>query len=108
LQSWAHTPVGNPIAGLADGLQALVTGQRTDAEALTQERQQRAQNLTVQALRGKDVPDEDIAAAMGNPEIMKQLITQHFGPDPTIAVPSGSRVFDKRTGRFISDALGRH
>jgi hypothetical protein len=38
-----------------------------------------AQNLTVQAFRRKGVPDAEIAAAIGNPERMKQLINQHFG-----------------------------
>jgi hypothetical protein len=39
-----------------------------------------AQNLTAQALRMKGVSEADIAAAIGNPELMKQLIIQHFGP----------------------------
>jgi hypothetical protein len=38
------------------------------------------QNLTTQALRMKGVPEADIAAATGNPEMMKQIIIQHFGP----------------------------
>jgi hypothetical protein len=37
-----------------------------------------AQNLTAQALRMKGVPEADIAAAMGNPELMKRLIIQNF------------------------------
>jgi hypothetical protein len=42
-----------------------------------------AQNLTVQALRMKGVPEADISAAMGNPEVIKGLVIQHFGPGPT-------------------------
>jgi hypothetical protein len=38
------------------------------------------QNLTVRALRMKGVTDADIAAGIGNPERMKQLINQNFGP----------------------------
>jgi hypothetical protein len=37
------------------------------------------QNLTEQALRARGVPEPDIAAAIGNPERMKQLIYQTFG-----------------------------
>jgi hypothetical protein len=37
------------------------------------------QNLTAHALRMKGVPETDIAAAIGNPERMKQLIYQTFG-----------------------------
>jgi hypothetical protein len=37
-------------------------------------------NLTARALRMKGVPEADIAAATGNPETMKQLINQTFGP----------------------------
>jgi hypothetical protein len=29
-QSWAHTPVGNPFAALANGITGFNTGQRTD------------------------------------------------------------------------------
>jgi hypothetical protein len=39
-----------------------------------------AQNLTAQALRMKGVSEADIAAAIGNPDLMKQLIILHFGP----------------------------
>jgi hypothetical protein len=31
LQSWAHTPVGNPVAGLANGITGQSYGRRTDA-----------------------------------------------------------------------------
>jgi hypothetical protein len=37
-------------------------------------------NLTVQAFRKKGVPDAEIAAAIGNPERMQQLLYQHFSP----------------------------
>jgi hypothetical protein len=35
LQSWAHTPVGNPIAALANGVGGLSSGQPTDAAGVT-------------------------------------------------------------------------
>jgi hypothetical protein len=36
-------------------------------------------NLTTQALRMKGVPEAEIAAAAGNPELLKQLIIQQYG-----------------------------
>jgi hypothetical protein len=41
---------------------------------------QTAQNLTAQVLRMRGVPEASITAAIGNPELMKSLITQHYGP----------------------------
>jgi hypothetical protein len=35
-QSWAHTPVGNPIAGIANGITGLSSGQRTDPAGIAQ------------------------------------------------------------------------
>jgi hypothetical protein len=35
-QSWAHTPVGNPFAALANGVTGFNTGQRTDQKPVTQ------------------------------------------------------------------------
>jgi hypothetical protein len=36
LQSWARTPAGNPLLGLANGIQGLSTGQRADPEGQRQ------------------------------------------------------------------------
>ena len=33
-QSWAHTPVGNPLAGLANGIGGFSSGQRTDPASI--------------------------------------------------------------------------
>ena len=41
-QSWAHTPVGNPFAALANGIAGFGSGQRTDAAGLTPTRNQAA------------------------------------------------------------------
>jgi len=35
-ESWAHTPVGNPFAALANGLSGFGSGQRSDPEAVAQ------------------------------------------------------------------------
>jgi hypothetical protein len=58
LPNWAQAPTGNPFAGFTAP----------------------KENLTARALRMKGVPEADIAAAAADPELMKQLITQHFGP----------------------------
>jgi hypothetical protein len=47
-----------------------------------------AQNLTAQVLRMKGVPEARIAAAIGDPALMQQLINQNFGPGPARA-PAG-------------------
>jgi hypothetical protein len=44
-----------------------------------------AQNLTSQALRMKGVPEADIAAATGNPEMLRQLIMKNYGPSSALA-----------------------
>jgi hypothetical protein len=63
LPSWAQAPTGNPFAGFMAP----------------------KENLTARALRMKGVPEADIAAAAAAPELMKQLITQHFGPGSAAA-----------------------
>jgi hypothetical protein len=64
LPSWAQVPSGNPFA---------------------ESPRPAEQNLTVRALRMKGVPEADIAAAGGNPELMKQLIHQNFAPGSAAA-----------------------
>ena len=63
LPSWAQAPTGNPFAGFTAP----------------------KENLTARALRMKGVPEADIAAAAADPELMKQLITQHFSPGSAAA-----------------------
>jgi len=63
---WARPPRGNPFEAYRGAIRG-VPGM-TD------------QNLTVSALRMRGVPEPDIAAAVGNPNKMKQLINQNFGP----------------------------
>ena len=79
------------------------------------------QNLTTRARRMKGVPEADIAAATGNPDLMKQLIIQHFGPGSaarTGYTPDGSSASGGLLGdsgqrvdpgtRGFDDARARH
>jgi hypothetical protein len=63
-----------PSAGLPSRVQAPAPNRPIGYPALPE------QNLTVRALRMKGVADPDIAAAIGNPERMQQLINQNFRP----------------------------
>jgi hypothetical protein len=63
-----------------------------------------APNLTVRALRMKGVPEADISAAMGSPELMKQLVIQHYGPSSTWA-PALHRA-DANSSAQLNDPSG--
>jgi hypothetical protein len=81
------SPPSRPLRGPADpsasaGLSWL-PGDRSDDPPLAQPPTPAPQNVTAQALRTKGVPEADIAAAIGNPEVMRQLIIQHFVPGST-------------------------
>jgi hypothetical protein len=55
------------------------------------------QNLTEQALRARGIPEPDIAAAIGNPERMKQLIYQTFGAGSAKASAATDDLWSGRT-----------
>jgi hypothetical protein len=82
-QSWAHTPVGNPIAALGNGIAGLGSGQRTDPAGIAQQILQpridssgNAQlDLQYQALR-PILGDHNAMLAIVHPEVGKTLITQ--------------------------------
>lgn len=78
-QSWAHTPVGSPFAGLANGLQGFTTGQRVDPEGLAQLSRERSDNLTADLLRARGAPEDEVQAAIANPSLMRPLFGQYFG-----------------------------
>jgi hypothetical protein len=65
-----------PIAALAGGLGAAVTGQPTDAGSIAAQNS----NLTARALIAKGADPAVVAAAAKNPALMTELIKQHFGP----------------------------
>jgi hypothetical protein len=79
---WARSPTGNPFVAY----RSCVRG----GPGLTD------QNLTVNALRNRGVPEADIAAAAGNPELMKQLINQNFGPGSARAPASEDALWSGR------------
>jgi hypothetical protein len=68
---------GGPVGAVLGGLGALATGEPTDAGTIAT----RKQNATAQALIAKGVPVADVQAAVNNPDVMKTLVTQYFGPN---------------------------
>ena len=74
-----------------------------------------AQNLTTQALRMRGAPEADIAAATGNPEMLRQLIMKNYGPSsalapvrtgykPPVSRASGGPFADTRETARLDDA----
>lgn len=75
LQSFGNGSVLN-------GIQGFASGQRADPGFVSQ-------NLTLQALVRKGVDPQTAQAAMGNPELLKTLITQTYGPQTLTALGNG-------------------
>jgi hypothetical protein len=65
-----------PVGALAGGLGALVTGRNTDPSSIEAAKS----NATVTALRGRGASPADVQAALNNPDLMKALINQYYGP----------------------------
>jgi hypothetical protein len=84
-QNWAHTPLGNPVAGLASGIAGLASGQRTDPAGIAQQtlqpridssgNPQQDLNSQYQALR-PILGDQNAMLAIVHPEFGRTLITQ--------------------------------
>lgn len=96
-----------PIGAIGGGLGALITGKSTDPGSIASEQA----NLTARALLAKNVAPDIVAAAVHNPELMKTLIAQNFGPDKfqhvTIKNADGSespQAFDPSTGKYSGAA----
>jgi hypothetical protein len=60
------------------------------------------QNLTMQTLRMKGVPEADIGAAINDPVRMQQLLNQLYGGRSAIASGSGGSGFGRTVGRDIT------
>jgi hypothetical protein len=83
-QSWAHTPVGNPIAGLANCIAGLGSGQRSDPAGLAQQIPQPVDpsGNTSQDMHSRYQPlrpilgDQDAILAIVNPAVGRLLIAQ--------------------------------
>jgi hypothetical protein len=76
LQGFAAPSTGGLIGHLAGGISGIANGQT-------------ASNLTAQVLIAKGVDPTIVKAAIGNPEIMKTLITQAFGPQTVTSLGQG-------------------
>jgi hypothetical protein len=73
-------PLPGPADASADAGLSWLRGDRSADPLRARPPAPPAPNLTVHALRMKGVPEADIAAAMGNPERIRQLIMQNYGP----------------------------
>ena len=92
-----------PIAAIAGGLGSLITGRESDPSAIAQGKL----NATGAALLAKGVPAADVQAAINNPDVMKTLVTQYFGPDKfqhvTRKDSDGNEIpgsYDPTTGKY--------
>ena len=74
---------------------ALITGRNTDPSSIDAEKM----NTTATALLGRGVPPADLQAARNNPDLMKALIAQYYGPKA-----AGARRGQPRSAR--SDGRG--
>jgi hypothetical protein len=107
LPNWTQTqaPTASPIAAFPESPRTASSAPSAPYPPAAQPPAPNAQNLTAHALRTKGVPDADIAAAIGHPELMKQLINQNFGPgsngtpsaptDPITVRPENSKPPDE-------------
>ncbi len=94
LQGFAHA--NGPLPAIANAISGLATGQRSDAEG----QQQQAQNLTLRALIQKGIDPTTAQAAVGNPELLKMLVTQNFGPH-TVQTLGNGYVWDSHLNKAV-------
>lgn len=87
LQSFANS--GGPLPALANGITSLISGQRTDPSGVAERQQQQVQNQTLQALIQKGIDPVTARAAIGNPELLKTLVTQAYGPKTVTPLGNG-------------------
>lgn len=93
LQSFGNGSVLN-------GIQGFSSGQRADPTGVAQQQTQQVQNQTLQALIRKGVDPQTAQAAIGNPELLKTLITQNYGPQ-TVQTLGNGYVWDGKQGKAI-------
>jgi hypothetical protein len=79
-------------------------GNRSADLTRTQPPMPTSQNLTARVLRLKGVPEADIAAGMNDPDLMRQIIIQHYAPGSS-GVLAFSRP-DAGNRAQISDSAG--
>ena len=91
VQSFAHTPAGNPFAALANGIAALSSGQRTDPAGIAQQNLQPGTtdpaagsqdlNARYQALRPV-LGDRNAMLVIVHPEVGQSLMAQALARQP--------------------------
>src|SRR5260221_12262974 len=74
-QSWAHTPVGNPFAALANGITGFNSGQRTGQPTMPQD-------PTAQDQARLSVNPQNAMLAAGNPDAANRLLVQTPARNP--------------------------
>lgn len=94
MQSVGHP--GGLLQSVANGVTAFSTGQPAGPQADAKQ----AQNLTLRALIQKGVDPQTAQAAIGNPELLKTLITQTYGPQ-TVQTLGNGYVWDARQNKAI-------
>lgn len=72
------------VPALLNGVQAFASGARTDPDAASD-------NLTLQALQARGVSPADARAALGNPTILRALISQYYGAAPPVPTALAAR-----------------
>lgn len=94
VQGFSNENPGGVLQHLANGIGSFAAGRRTDPVGAAQQQAAQVQNLTLQALIQKGVDPVAAHAAIGNPEMLKALITQAYGPQ-TVQSIGGGYVADK-------------
>lgn len=89
LQGFSNENPGGVLQHIANGIGSFAAGQRTDPVGVAQQQQQQVQNQTLQALIQKGVDPTTAQAAIGNPELLKALVTQNFGPQTLTPLGNG-------------------
>ena len=87
LQSWAHTPVGNPVAALANGIAGLNSGQRTDETTVSPGSPQQRLEALKALLGEKDAMLATVDPQGAAPRVAQALMRQAATakPPPTLA-----------------------
>lgn len=87
MQGFANS--GGLLPALANGIGGLATGKRMDPTGVAEQQTKQVQNQTLQALLQKGIDPQTAQAAIGNPEMLKALITQAYGPQTVTSLGNG-------------------
>jgi hypothetical protein len=78
-QSWAHTPVGNPFAALANGIAGSSTGQRTDPVTVAQQSAQPGASVPANAQQGLNAQYQALRPLLGDRNAMLAIVHPEMG-----------------------------